>query len=188
MMLKSRYHWVPMSIRKTAATLNPPGILSMKRRKTGKSAVAGIEAAICTRGWRNGGNPRACADGDAERHGPGKGDGKRRQHPQEGRPRAERNLNPLPDLHLEKHLRCTNGAVNECRAAEDRHRPTRPQRPSPLFLRSYAEREIAQRELVDLFACRLEESAAEPVHEARAEQCILEPGGREPCPLPPSPA
>ena len=50
MTLNSTYHCVPMSINSTAASCIPPGRCNTTRTNTGKSAVAGTEAAICASG------------------------------------------------------------------------------------------------------------------------------------------
>jgi hypothetical protein len=50
MTLKSRCHWVPSNMSATAAMFSPPGSVSRRSKRAGKSAVAGIEATICTTG------------------------------------------------------------------------------------------------------------------------------------------
>ena len=48
--LKSMYHTEPMNMRNTEATASPPGACIRARSTTGKSAVDGMEAMICTSG------------------------------------------------------------------------------------------------------------------------------------------
>ena len=65
--LKRMYHWVPSSISAMEPMPSPPPILTSAMSRTGKSAVAGTEAAICASGWamraRRGMKPMATPTG-----------------------------------------------------------------------------------------------------------------------------
>ena len=70
MTLKRMYHWVPSIISTMDPMPSPPPRRIRPSIRTGKSAVAGIEARTWVMGWTNPGQPGIEADGNAHGDGP----------------------------------------------------------------------------------------------------------------------
>ena len=130
-MLNKRYHWVPSSMRRIAASVSSPGQAQNQQEQDREKGGGGQRGGDLHHRLQPGGQARVRADGDPHRNGPRQGDEQGDDHPEQGDERAQGDVAPFLQREGPEHLGGQKSAIERSQAGSRQQEIPDPGTPAP---------------------------------------------------------